>query len=45
MTTKWEDQMIVKMFLKDYSIQQRLFLVHFVSKQESQSLEKLFLVS
>ena len=45
MTTKWEDRMIVKMSLKTVSIKQRLFFVHFVSKRESQSLEKLFLAS
>ena len=39
MTTKREDRIIVKMSLKD-----RFGTVHFVSKQESQSQEKLFLV-
>ena len=44
MTTKREDRMIVKMSLKNRLIQQRIFLVHFVNKQESQFLEKMFLV-
>ena len=42
MTTKQEDWMIVKISLKDiFSVLQHLFLMHFVSKRESQSLEKL----
>ena len=44
MTTKLEDRMIIKMSLKTVSIQQRLFLVHFMSKLEVQALENLFLL-
>ena len=42
MTTKLQDDF--SNVFKRLSIQQSLFLVHFVSKQESQSLQKLFLV-
>ena len=42
MTIKREDWMIIKMSLKSHLILQHLFVMHFVSKQESQSQENCF---